>query len=104
MAIKKRESRQSLGMKSAIHKRQEEKRQARFAARREAGKAYEYKPNPFKKGTAKWYAENATRAEKNKSSKLPYARLTSIFAKLDNEIAKKKEAEVKEKAKIKAVK
>ena len=31
---------------------------------------------------------NATRAAKAQSSKLPLARLTSIFAKLDNQLAK----------------
>lgn len=68
----------------------EQTRQARFARRREDGKVYEYKPNPYTPGTEEWYEENAARKEKAKSSRLPYARLQSWFAKLDNELNKKK--------------
>lgn len=66
------------------------KRQAKFAAKRENGTAYEYKPNPYEKGTYEWRRERAERAEKNISHKTHYAKMRSIFAKLDNQIAEDK--------------
>lgn len=95
---KSRSSRVSNGGRTKANKAQEAKRQAKFAAKREAGNAYKYEPIKAKKGTRAWYAEKLERAEKAKSSRLPYARLTSIFAKLNNEIAKEKEAAVKAKS------
>ena len=89
MAKKKsRTDKVSMGGRQKAHVAQETKRQAKFAAKRESGNAYEYKPNPYKKGTGNWRIEAATRAAKTQSSKLPLARLTSIFAKLDNQLAK----------------
>lgn len=89
MAKKKsRASKVSMGGRQKAHVAQETKRQAKFAAKRESGNAYEYKANPYKKGTRDWHIEAAARAEKAQSSRLPLARLTSIFAKLDNQLAK----------------
>ena len=95
----KRVSRVSNGGRTKANKAQEAKRQAKFAAKREAGKAYVYKANPYKPYTKKWWIEKNKRAEKAKSSRVPYAIITSIFAKLDNEIAKEKEVAAKAKAK-----
>lgn len=67
----------------------EAKRQTKFKAKREAGKAYEYKPNPFKKGTEEYFEESRNRAAKNVDHKTPVARWTSVMAKLDNELNKK---------------
>lgn len=93
MAKKKsRASKVSMGGRQKRNVAREEKRQARFAAKREAGKAYEYKPISAKPGSKAWKEEKAIRAEKAKSSKLPYARIKSAFAKLDNEMAKRQEA------------
>lgn len=99
----KRVSRVSNGGRTKAHKAQEAKRQAKFAAKREAGKAYVYKANPYKPYTKKWWIEKNKRAEKAKSSRISYAIITSIFAKLDNEIAKEKETAAKAKAKKAAV-
>lgn len=66
------------------------KRMEKFAAKRGTEKEYKYQPISAKPGTNEYERERLDRAEKAKSSKLPYARMTSIFAKLDNEIAKQK--------------
>jgi hypothetical protein len=80
---------------------QEEK----FAKRREAGKIYQYKPNPFPKGSDEYYEEQVKRAEKNAFKTLGFAKLRSIYAKLDFQIAKKeKESKEKSKKNNKAVK
>lgn len=42
-----------------------EKRMAKFAKRREEGKAYSYKPNPFETGTEKYILEENSRRCKN---------------------------------------
>lgn len=64
----------------------ENKRQAYFAKKREEGRAYVYTKNPYdpKTETEKYNAERAERIEKAKSSRTHYARMTSLFAKLDN--------------------
>lgn len=99
MAQKGRTSRVSKGGRQKANVNQEKKRQEKFAAKREAGKAYEYKKNPYKPGSKEFLTEQAIRADKTRSSKLPLARLTSIFAKLEN--TQKKELELKKK-KLKA--
>lgn len=118
MAQKKRQSRVSSGKTKAIRKAQEEKRQAKFSAKREAGKAYEYKPNPFKPTKAdkdnavlglfdepsKYSVEKKVRWHKANDSKLPFAKMTSLMKKLDNALAKealaaKERAEAKKSAK-----
>ena len=38
--------------------------------------------------TKEWVKEECVRAEKRKSKKPHYAKMTSVFAKLDNELAK----------------
>ena len=83
----------SNGGRQEANLRKEAKRQAKFSAKREAGKAYEYKANPYKKGSRDWKREKRAREEKRIASmrKLPLARLTSIFAKLDNRMAIEKE-------------
>lgn len=92
MANKKSKSTGKISNKgrTEAHKRQEEKRQAKFAKRREEGKAYKYKANPYTEGTIEYYNERTLRAEKNKCNKVEYARLRSIFAKLDNWLSKQK--------------
>ena len=72
-------------------------REEKMNKRREAGKTYTYKPNPFKKGTREYRMEARKRAEKNISHKTPVARWTSIMAKLDNQLAKEKEERSKKK-------
>lgn len=79
----------SSGKMKEIRKAREAKRQAKFAAKREAGKAYEYKPNPFKKGTPEYAEEKLARQEKAKSSKCEFAWYKNQFAKLDNKLNKK---------------
>ena len=69
-----------------------EKRMARFAKRREEGKAYEYNPNPFTKGTKEYIQEERQRAEKNVSHKTPLQTMASIMKKLDNQLAKERMA------------
>lgn len=67
----------------------EAKRQAKFAAKREAGTAYKWQPNPYKKGSDDWVAEEGARREKRwANSRTDVAIFTSIMAKLDNQIAK----------------
>lgn len=93
---KSRQSRMSKGGRQKANVAHERKRQEKFAAKRETGEAYKYQPNPYKKGTEEYREEEYQRSLKRKSSKLPYARLTSIFAKLDNALA---EEAIKEKEK-----
>lgn len=65
-------------------------REEKMNKRREAGKTYTYKPNPFPKGSDENYDEQYDRAHKNVSHKTPVARWTSIMKKLDNQLAKEK--------------
>lgn len=81
----------SNGGRQKANLRKEEKRQAKFAAKREAGKAYTYQPIEAKKGTREYRREKMDRAEKAKSSKLPLARWTSIMKKLSNQLTKEAE-------------
>lgn len=66
----------------------DKKRKERFAKRREEGKTYKYKENPYPTDSAEYAHEALIRAEKNKSKKTEPQRLRSMFAKLDNEINK----------------
>lgn len=63
-------------------------REEKMQKRREASKVYTYKKNPYEKGTKEWVKEELARAEKRKSKKPHYAKMASVFAKLDNELAK----------------
>lgn len=67
-----------------------EKRITRFAARREAGKTYEYKPNPYADHSEAHIRENEIRAMKNVDRRLPIQKLTSAMRKLDNMLAKER--------------
>lgn len=100
---KGRTSRVSHGGREKANKRHEEKRQAYFAKKKEEGRAYKYTPNPFdsEKQPEEWATENYIRQQKTVSHKLPLARLTSFFAKLDNqmELIEKKRKEDLEAAK-----
>lgn len=72
-------------------------REQKMNKRREEGKTYTYKSNPFKKGTKEYRKEAKERALKNVSHKTPVARWTSIMAKLDNQLAIEREENKKEK-------
>lgn len=63
-------------------------REEKMQKRRDAGNVYTYKKNPYEKGTKEWVKEECARAEKRKSKKLHYAKMASVFTKLDNELAK----------------
>ena len=65
-------------------------REQKMQKRREAGKTYTYQPNPYKKGTKKYYDEQFERSQKNKSHRTPLAVWTGIMAKLDNQLEKEK--------------
>ena len=89
------------GHREANKERRQEnnkKRIARFAQRREDGKAYEYKPNPYDPENQKrqYYEEERNRAAKNVDHRDPVSRWRSIMRKLSNEI-------VAENAKMKKV-
>ena len=75
-------------------------REEKMNNRREAGKTYKYKSNPFPKGSDEYREEQWNRAHKNISHKTPVARWTSIMAKLDNQLeAEKKIAKDKKEVK-----
>ena len=88
---KSRTSRASSGKMAKIRKARAEKRETKFAAKREAGLAYEYKKNPFKEGSKKWAREKMERANKTHGSKCEYAKFESIMRKLDNYLEAEKE-------------
>ena len=99
---KRRTSRRLSGNKSAINKAKEERRQAKFARRAEAGKVYEYKHNPYKKGTDEYRKEQRKRDKKNVDHKTPVARWTSIMNKLDSRLAIEQKERKERKEKLKA--
>ncbi len=68
----------------AIRQEKNKKRIAKFAARREAGKSYVYKPNPYKEGTREHMAEAWERAAKNVDRRVEFQKMKSVFAKLNN--------------------
>ena len=75
-------------------------REEKMNKRREAGKTYKYKSNPFPKGSDEYREEQWNRAHKNISHKTPVARWASIMAKLDNQLeAEKKIAKDKKEVK-----
>lgn len=84
------------------------KREEYFAKRRGEGKAYTYKPIPFKEGTKEYWEEKHKRATKNVDHRTEYQRIRSLASKLDNEIrtreAERKVAENKSKDKGKSEK
>ena len=86
----------SSGNKASMNKAKEERRQAKFAKKRDEGRAYEYKPNPYDKNSkdysewSNYYDLAEYRSYKNVDRKTPVARLTSIMKKLDNQLAKER--------------
>ncbi len=84
-------------------------RDTRMKARREAGKSYQYKKNPYAEGSEEYIKEQNVRAAKNINHRLPTARWTSIMKKVDNELLKaaaedsRKKRETKEKKNKKEV-
>ena len=76
-------------------------REEKMNKRREAGKTYRYKANPFPKGTHEHYMERLMRSFKENTSHKPrISNLKSVMAKLDNRIAKEKEERVKRSKKL----
>lgn len=75
-------------------------REERMNRRREAGKGYTYKPNPYPKNTREYIEERNIRASKNVSHKLPTAKMTSIMAKLKNFLTEE-EAKIKKRHDLK---
>ena len=67
-------------------------REEKMNKRREAGKTYKYKPNPFPKGSDEYYEEQWDRSHKNVSHKTSFARWTSIMAKLENQLESERKA------------
>ena len=67
-------------------------REEKMNKRREAGKTYKYKPNPFPKGSDEYYDEQWDRSHKNVSHKTSFARWTSIMAKLENQLEAERKA------------
>jgi len=64
-------------------------REEKLNKRREAGKTYKYKPNPYEKGTGEYFREKNFRARKT-TNRLPFAKWTSIMAKLENQLNKER--------------
>lgn len=65
-----------------------EKRMAKFAKRKENGKTYTYKANPFPKDSEAYIKEQNERSLKNKGHKTDFSKFVSIMAKLQNKINK----------------
>ena len=67
----------------------DKKRTARFAKRREEGKAYEWKPNPFdpERQKRQYVEEVRIRAEKNGDRRDNVSKWRSVMRRLNNEIA-----------------
>ena len=68
------------------------KRMEKFAKRREEGKTYQYTPIPYKEGTKEYIEEKRNRASKNVSHSTPTSIYDSVMRKLDNRLAKEREA------------
>ncbi len=88
----------SQGGRKKANQIKEAKRQRYFAKKKEEGRGYNYKKNSYDPKTQpeEYATEQYKRQQKAVSHKLPYAKLTSFFAKLDNYLAgeekKRKEA------------
>ena len=77
-------------------------REEKMNKRREAGKTYTYKPNPFSKGSDEYREEQWNRAHKNVSHKTPFAKWTSVMAKMENQLeVERKAVKVKKEGKKK---
>ena len=75
--------------KAEKHKKLMEK----FAKRKEEGKAYEYEPNPYKKGSKEYIAEANKRARKNTDHKTPIANFDSVMQHAENYVNQLKQEE-----------
>lgn len=64
-------------------KAKHEKRMAKFAKRREEGKSYSYKPNPYKEGTDEFILEENRRRVKNVRP-ISIGKWDSVMRKLQN--------------------
>lgn len=71
-----------------------QKRIERFEKRKEEGKTYEYKPNPFdrksknKGEVRRYWKERRKRASKNVDRRTPFQKLTSLLRKTQNALDK----------------
>lgn len=86
-----------------IKQKRHEERMEKFSERRELGLTYEYKSNPFPKGSREFSREKERRANKNVSRKTPIQTFTSIMRKLDNELAAKSSKQKEKYSKSKKV-
>lgn len=64
----------------------------KFAKRREEGKTYEYKPNPFPKGSEEYILEQNNRRRKNAKDLTTFRHFESVMGKLDYRMKKHSEA------------
>ena len=69
-----------------VKQQRDEKHKARFAKRKEEGKAYEYEPIPYEKGSKDYNREARIRAQKNQPHKTECQTVTSIMQKLQNDL------------------
>lgn len=64
------------------------KRIEKFKKRREDGKTYCYKPNPYKKGSNEYIEEQNRRRQKNKNRKTQIEIWDSVMRKVNNAVEK----------------
>lgn len=82
----------------ALKQKRAEAVKAYFAKRREEGKAYEYKPNPFDKDSKnrrekkRYWNERRRRAEKHVDHRDAISKWKSIMRKVQNEVDAEEEA------------
>lgn len=76
-----------------------EKRLKKFADRREQGKTYEYKPNPYKKGSDQFLLEENRRREKNRSKKPELQYWESVYNSMCRRVNKERAAQKAKEAK-----
>lgn len=86
-----------------LRRERHKKRLEKFAKRKECGKTYEYKKNPYKRGTDEYVIEKESRKEKhiNSGTKTEVQRFVSTMKMLDNWIKKEDEKLKDRKEKIK---
>lgn len=79
-------------------------REEKMVKRRETGKSYSYKKNPYKKGTKEYAKEKAIRKEKNLSKKMECVHIRSIMSKLNYQLEKESQKRAKKKTEKKGIK
>lgn len=98
-------SRGQRAINKAIKQKRHEKRMAKFAKRKEDGKTYKYKPNPFPNGTSDHEIQKTIRAfiynEGRKNSMPEFQRLARVFGRLDRDMRAIEEAARQEEIKQK---